>query len=54
MAEAANRFSLVNADLAASHEASITFGLTELGPDDALDDIIGRADEAMYRHRQPS
>jgi diguanylate cyclase (GGDEF)-like protein len=51
MAEAAKRFSLVNADLAATHEATVTVGLTELGPDDALEEFIERADEAMYRHR---
>jgi len=51
-AEAAKRFSLVNADLAAAHHASVTFGLAELEPDDSLDDLIARADEAMYRERE--
>ena len=52
MAQAAKRFSLVNADLAATHRASVTVGLTELEPDDALEDLIARADEAMYSKRQ--
>ncbi|MFN2471168.1 MAG: diguanylate cyclase domain-containing protein [Gaiellaceae bacterium] len=52
MAEAAKRFSLVNADLAATHQASVTVGLTELAADDALEDLIARADEAMYRERR--
>jgi diguanylate cyclase (GGDEF)-like protein len=52
MAEAAKRFSLVNADLAAARQASVTVGLTELEADDALGDLIARADEAMYRERR--
>jgi diguanylate cyclase (GGDEF)-like protein len=52
LAEAAKRFSLVNADLAATQKASVTVGLAELEADDALEDLITRADEAMYRERQ--
>ncbi len=52
MAEAVKRFTLVNADLAAAHEASVTVGLTELEADDAVVDLIARADEAMYRERK--
>jgi diguanylate cyclase (GGDEF)-like protein len=52
VAEAADRFSLVNADLAATQQASISFGLTELESDDALEDLIARADDAMYKQRQ--
>ena len=51
LAEAAQRFSLVNADLATSHAASVTVGLAELEPDDTLEDLIARADEAMYLER---
>ncbi|MCA1699187.1 MAG: GGDEF domain-containing protein [Actinobacteria bacterium] len=51
-AEAAKRFSLVNADLAATHQASVTVGLTELEADDALKDLIARADQALYNQRQ--
>jgi diguanylate cyclase (GGDEF)-like protein len=51
-AEAAKRFSLVNADLAATQEASVTVGLSELETDDDLVDLIARADDAMYRERQ--
>jgi PleD family two-component response regulator len=53
MAEAAERFALVNADLAANQQASITVGLTELDGDDRVDDLIGRADAAMYLERTP-
>jgi diguanylate cyclase (GGDEF)-like protein len=49
---ATRRFELVNADLAAGG-ASVTFGLAELGDDDDLAELIARADEAMYRKRQP-
>lgn len=53
LAAAVERFALVNADLAAQG-ASVTVGLAELGPDDddALDDLIARADQALYRERQ--
>jgi diguanylate cyclase (GGDEF)-like protein len=51
MAEAAKRFSLVNADLAAK-KASVTVGLTELKGDDGVEELIGRADAAMYEARQ--
>ena len=54
IAQAAKRFTLVNADLAATLDASVTVGLTELGPNDTLDELIERADEAMYRNRQPA
>ena len=50
--DAAQRFSLVNAQLAATHQASIAVGLAELRTDDALEDLIARADEAMYRERK--
>ena len=50
--EAAKRFSLVNADLAANHQTSVTAGLAELEANDALKDLIARADEAMYKERQ--
>ena len=52
MEEATKRFLLVNANLAENHQASVTFGLAELEDDDSLDDLIGRADEALYRERQ--
>jgi diguanylate cyclase (GGDEF)-like protein len=50
--QATERFALVNRNLAAMHHASITVGLTELKSDDALEDLITRADQAMYRARQ--
>ena len=52
MAEAHQRFSLVNADLAATQQASVTVGFAGLEADDALGDFIARADEAMYSERQ--
>lgn len=51
MAQAAERFSLVNTDLAAQ-QASVTVGLGELRADDALEDLIARADKALYEQRQ--
>ena len=48
MADAAKRFSLVNADLATAQRACVTAGLAELEADDALEDLIARADEALY------
>ena len=52
VAEAGKRFSRVNAELAASRQASITVGLAELEADDALEDLVERADQALYRERQ--
>lgn len=52
MEEAAERLSLVNSDLAASEQASVTVGFSTLEADDALEDLIARADEAMYSERQ--
>lgn len=52
MDQAAERFSLVKANLKATQKASVTVGLTELKADDALEDLIARADEAMYRERR--
>jgi diguanylate cyclase (GGDEF)-like protein len=52
MADAAARFSLVSADLAATHQAAITVGVAELRASDALTNLVARADEAMYKARQ--
>jgi diguanylate cyclase (GGDEF)-like protein len=52
VADAAKRFSLVNADLAETRQASVTVGFAELKADDALGDLIARADQALYRERQ--
>jgi len=41
-----------NADLTATRQASVTVGLAELEAEDALEDLVARADEAMYRERQ--
>jgi diguanylate cyclase (GGDEF)-like protein len=51
-AEAGKRFARVNAELAASRQASITVGLAELEADDALEDLVERADRALYRERR--
>lgn len=54
-ADAAKRFALVHADMAASdHQASVTVGFAGLEADDALEDFIARADQAMYRERRDS
>ena len=52
MAEAKRRFSLVNTELEATRQASVAVGLAELQADDALEDLIRRADAAMYRERE--
>lgn len=51
VAAAADRFTSVNADLATLQGASITAGLADLVTDDSLEDLIGRADEALFRER---
>lgn len=51
-AEAAKRFALMSADLEATQHASFTVGLAELETEDALADLIARADEALYREKQ--
>lgn len=52
MAEATERFALVNADLAAIRQASVTAGIAQLDAHDGLEDLIQRADEALYRERE--
>jgi len=49
--QAAERFALVSTDLA-SQQASVTVGLAQLEADDALEDLVARADKAMYEKRQ--
>ncbi len=49
--DAAERFARINGDLAATEEASVAFGLAELGTDDSLADLITRADSVMYANR---
>lgn len=52
-AEATKRFTLVTAALAEAPEhGSVTVGLVELQADDSLEDLIARADAALYRARQ--
>ncbi|MEY2426773.1 MAG: hypothetical protein QOI61_2345 [Actinomycetota bacterium] len=51
--EAAKRLALVRAALAqSSDEGSTTVGLAQLQPTDSLDDLLGKADRALYRERQ--
>jgi diguanylate cyclase (GGDEF)-like protein len=50
--EATKRFARVNAELAATQQATITVGLAQLEEDDVLEDLVARADEALYRQRQ--
>lgn len=51
LGEAVKRFLLIDADLSAAHQASISVGLAELKQDDSLEDLIERADEALYKER---
>jgi diguanylate cyclase (GGDEF)-like protein len=51
-ADAAERFALVNAHLRDAEQNSISVGITELRDDDVLEDLVIRADEAMYAQRQ--
>jgi len=51
--DAAARFVLVNAALAAGPEhGSVTVGLASLRPDDSPEDLVVRADAALYLRRQ--
>ena len=52
MADAAKRCSRVNADLAATRQASVTIGLAELQADNTLRDLVARADQALCKERQ--
>jgi diguanylate cyclase (GGDEF)-like protein len=53
LAGASERMQLVHAAFAESSEiGSITVGLAELGPEESLESLIGRADSALYRQRQ--
>jgi diguanylate cyclase (GGDEF)-like protein len=49
--DAAERFARINEDLAASDEASVAFGLAELGRGDSLTELIAEADALMYANR---
>ena len=52
LAQAEQRLALVSAALAqASEPGSITAGLALLQPSDTADDLIARADQALYQHR---
>lgn len=51
-ADATERFASVNADLAAVRSASVTAGIAQLDAHDRLEDLIQRADTAMYRARE--
>lgn len=50
--EALKRFEAVNVDLAAAAGASVTVGLAEMRSEDSLEDLIERADEALYKQRR--
>ena len=49
--EAAERFLHVNGDLGETERASVTVGLAELREDDDVEDLLARADKAMYEAR---
>jgi diguanylate cyclase (GGDEF)-like protein len=51
-ADVAKRLALVNTALAqASEPASVTVGVAELQPADSSEDLLARADAALYRER---
>jgi diguanylate cyclase (GGDEF)-like protein len=51
-ADTTKRLAGVNAVLAvAADPASVTLGVTQLRPTDSTDDLLGRADAALYRER---
>jgi diguanylate cyclase (GGDEF)-like protein len=53
MVDAASRLALVNAALAeVAGRGSVTVGLAELQPNDSPEDLVARADAALYRERQ--
>jgi diguanylate cyclase (GGDEF)-like protein len=53
MDEAAKRLSLVNTALAEGPvSGSVTIGLAEMQPDDVAEDLLERADKALYLERQ--
>jgi diguanylate cyclase (GGDEF)-like protein len=51
LSEADRRFETANAGLAVTRDASVTVGLAEVVPEESLDDLIARADAAMYAQR---
>lgn len=52
VAQAAERFAIIDAALAKSPYVSITAGLADLRPQDSLDDLIDRADAALRAERE--
>jgi diguanylate cyclase (GGDEF)-like protein len=53
IADAAERVAQITAALAEAPErVTVTIGLAELQPDDSLEDLIARADAALYKERQ--
>ena len=50
--EAAERFVLINEDLRAQARAAVTAGLAELSSEDSVEDVIKRADRALYEQRK--
>ena len=53
MSMAAERFARVNEDLSANQQPSITVGLAKLlDAEEGVEDLIGRADDAMYENRR--
>ena len=51
MSEAATRFEAINAELKKTENGSISVGLAEMGPQDSLEELIDRADQALYKNR---
>ena len=51
-AEVATRFARLNESLATSQDASVTGGIVEVQESESLDDLLARADAALYAKRQ--
>ena len=52
MVTAAERFSLVKEDLSANQQPRVTVGLAELRLDESIENLIARADHAIYNERR--
>ena len=49
---AAERFACINSELASTRQASVTVGLVEALENESIENLIVRADKAMYAERQ--
>ena len=51
VSEAATRFEAINTELKKTEGGSVTVGLAEMEPKDSLEELIARADQALYSNR---